>query len=131
MGEYVQHILSTSNKDKYIYISHEHKDHFDIDFLQSLKNRDFTILLANYSYPLVKHKLQELNYNCKNIVELENDVKYNLKDGFLVLFIIDTELNCDSAILVKSESHSFLNLNDCKIHDRLETIVKKYGEIDV
>jgi len=39
MGDYVQELLSTSPKNKYIYISHEHKDHFDIDFLQSLKNR--------------------------------------------------------------------------------------------
>ena len=33
MASFVQNILATSTKDKYLYISHEHRDHFDLDFL--------------------------------------------------------------------------------------------------
>ena len=160
MSDFVQAILSTSKKDKYIYISHEHKDHFDINFLQSLMARDFTLLLANFTYPLVKRQLDAINYSCKNRVLLNNNETYLLKDGLLVLFVVDTELNCDSAILVKSnsaqvcsatstnysssphppeirrelvrsESQSFLNINDCKINDQLERIVLTHGPIDV
>ena len=131
MADFVQHILSTSTKDKYIYISHEHKDHFDIPFLESLQSRNFTLLLANFSYPVIKRTLDSIHYHCKKMVLLNNEEPFQLKDGKLCLFIIDGELNCDSAILVKSESSSFLNINDCKIHDQLTCITKQYGPIDI
>ncbi len=131
MSGYVRSILSNSKKDKYIYISHEHQDHFDLEFLQSIKSIDCTIILANYTYPIVKIKLDEAHYNCKKIVLLNNEEKFFLKDGVIVLFIIDGELNCDSAILLKTHSQSFLNLNDCKVHDKLHYIVDKYGKVDV
>jgi UDP-MurNAc hydroxylase len=131
MADYVQNILMTSTKDKYIYISHEHKDHFDINFLQSLKSRDFTLLLANFSYQMVKKKLDDVNYQCHKIALLNDNENFVFKDGVLILFLIDTELNTDSAILIKSEGQSFLNINDCKIHDRLESIVNNYGAVDI
>lgn len=131
MGDYVQAILARSKKNKYIYISHEHQDHFDIKFLQSLTSRNFTILLANYSCPVVKNKLNEVNYRCNNIIFLNDNEKYTLRDAEIRLFIMDTELNCDSAILVQTESNSFLNINDCKIYDRLENIKSAHGNIDI
>jgi UDP-MurNAc hydroxylase len=129
MAAYVQSVVETSKKDKYIYISHEHKDHFDINFLNTLKNRDFTVILANFFHPIVKEALT--NYNCKNIVLLNNQEEFILKDASIILFTIDAELECDSAILVKSAGQSFLNLNDCKLHEELKSIVIKHGKIDV
>jgi len=131
MGDDVQAILTRSKKNKYIYISHEHQDHFDIKFLQTLISRNFTILLANYSCQIVKNKLNEVNYHCNDIILLNDNEKYTLKDAEIRLLIMDTELNCDSAILVKDESHSFLNINDCKIYDRLENIKNTHGNIDI
>ena len=40
-------------------------------------------------------------------------------------------MNRDSAILVYSDGHCFLNLNDCKLHDQLKDIKKENGHIDV
>lgn len=131
LGDYIHDLLDTTKKDKYIYISHEHKDHFDIDFLKSLKNRDFTLLLAAFVYPVIKNFLFKNKYLCKDIVSLKDNEKFQFKDGFLTLFLLDMELDCDSAILVKTKSRTFLNLNDCKIHERLDTIVKAYGPIDI
>lgn len=127
----IQEKLKGSKKNKYVYISHEHQDHFDISFLTSLKNREFTLLLANYDTPRVKQKLDEINYTCNEIILLNHEEPYPLVDGVITLFIVDTEINCDSAILVESETSRFLNLNDCKLHDKLDFIVKKYGLIDV
>ena len=131
LAEDVQKILSNSQKQKYIYISHEHRDHFDIEFLQTLQNRDFILLIANFSCPTIKLELDKINYQCKKIILLNDNECFQLADGELRLFIVDFELNCDSAILIKTSNHSFLNLNDCKIYDRLNNIITEHGAIDV
>lgn len=131
MAGFVQSCLLNSNKDKYIYISHEHRDHFDIAFLQSLQARDFTFLLANFSHPCIKLELSAIDYQCKKIVILNDNEPFSLADSELRLFIVDTELNCDSAILFKHGPYQFLNLNDCKIHDRLPAIVSEHGHINI
>lgn len=131
LAEAIQTLFSESKKEKFIYISHEHRDHFDIAFLESLKNRDFTLLLANFAHPTVKLELEQRHYQCKKIMMLNDNEPFSFGDGTLVLFILDTELNCDSAILVQTAAGRFLNLNDCKIHDRLQSIVEEYGDIDV
>ncbi len=127
----IQHILASSPKEKYIYISHEHQDHFDIHFLQSLKTRTFTLLLANFDHAVIKQQLDDIQYQCDAIVLLNHEEAYPFKDGVLRLFIMDTEMNCDSAILVQSESNTFLNINDCKMHDSLHVVTTQYGPIDV
>lgn len=130
LADYVQELLATSSKEKYIYISHEHKDHFDPLFLNSLRSRDFTILLANFQRSIVKAALEKSNYQCKKIISLNDDEEFNFADGSLHLFVIDAELG-DSAILVKNSGKSFFNLNDCQIHDRLGAIVRKHGHADI
>ncbi len=130
-ANYVQQLLSCSKKDNYIYISHEHRDHFDIDFLQSLSIRNFTFLLADFSYPSIKMELENLHYVCQKIILLKDNEPLYLQDTEIRLFLVDTELNCDSAILIKHESYSFLNLNDCKIYDRLPNIVHEHGNVDI
>ncbi|MCR9192129.1 MAG: Rieske 2Fe-2S domain-containing protein [Gammaproteobacteria bacterium] len=131
MADIVRSLLSSSDKDKYIYISHEHKDHFDIDFLTSLPNRDFTLVLADFYHSIVKQDLAAINYECKDIISLKNDESLPFKDGSMTLFVIDMELDADSAILVQSDSGTFLNLNDSKPHDQLHAIAEKYSPIDV
>jgi UDP-MurNAc hydroxylase len=132
LAQIVIDLFNTSDKEKYIYLSHEHKDHFDPVFLQSLENRDFTFILAKFQHPIVKDILDHMNYECKKIIELKDKEDLVFKDGSsLTMFVIDSELECDSAVLVKADSNTFLNINDCKINERLEIITKEYGPIDV
>ena len=49
----------------------------------------------------------------------------------MTLYLDDSELDRDSAILVAADGRSFLNMNDCKIHDRLPAIRQNAGDIDV
>ena len=44
----IQEKLQDATKDRYLYISHEHKDHFDLSFLNSLPARDFTLIVPHY-----------------------------------------------------------------------------------
>lgn len=127
----VQDLLNKTTKERYIYISHEHQDHYDISFLQSLRSRDFTLLLAQFKYSIIKDELNRLAYTCKNIVELNHEELYMTPDCSIVLFTLDNQIACDSAILVQDKDHTFLNMNDCKINDRLASISDRYGPIDV
>lgn len=132
MAQYVRDLFNTTDKKKYIYISHEHKDHFDQQFLESLENRDFVLILAKFHHPIVKNNLLNAQYHCKEIIELEDRERLDFQDGSsLTMFSIDAELECDSAVLVKTKSKTFLNLNDCKLHERLPEITQDYGPINV
>ena len=129
MAAIVLEQFEASSKDKYIYISHEHKDHFDIEFLKSIQTRNFKIILANFQHSVVHETLDQLGYQCQQIITLNDDESLTLQDGWLKLFLVDAELDCDSAILVKTNSGCFLNVNDCKIYDRLTAIAEQYGPI--
>lgn len=129
MGAYVQEKLKHTHKERYLYISHEHKDHFDLKFLESLENRDFTIVVAKFR----REELREVlgHYKCKQLISLEDNEALAFADGFMKLYLIDSEINRDSAILVKTANQAFLNLNDCKLMERLPAIVEQEGPIDV
>lgn len=131
LAESVQQTMESTSKEKYIYISHEHTDHFDLSFLQSLRSRDFTVILANFYRPVVRNALLSSNFVCKAIVNLNTEEEYLLPDGSIRLFLVDAEVDCDSAILLKSGTKSFLNLNDCKVHEKLGHIAETYGRVDV
>ena len=51
--------------------------------------------------------------------------------GSITLYLDDSELNRDSAMLVKAGGRSFLNLNDCRIIDALPGIARDEGAPDV
>lgn len=131
MADYVLQDFEDSPKDKFIYISHEHKDHFDMAFLNRLQKRNFKFILANFHRSIVKETLKEEHYQCEDIISLDYDGEVHLKDGSIRLFMLDAEIDCDSAILVKTKTRSFLNLNDCKLHEKLPKINRLYGPIDV
>ena len=40
LADEMQRLLTESPKEKFIYISHEHRDHFDIHFLNSTRHKD-------------------------------------------------------------------------------------------
>lgn len=129
LAAYVQEKLQDSTKERFIYISHEHKDHFDIGFLSSLQSREFTFIIPRFRRAELRSALA--NIQCKGIIACTNNQEIPIPGGFLKLYLDDSEINRDSAILVKSEGKSFLNLNDCKLYDQLTRIKHEEGVIDV
>ena len=67
------------------------------------------------------------------MVALEDKVKYSTDSLDFYLFLDDNELNRDSGIgLVDNKfKTTILNLNDCKIYDRIPEIVETIGSIDI
>ena len=115
----------------YIYISHEHKDHFDVEFLSILlkEKPNAVFLIPNFRSKIFLRELESLRPH--RIIELSNNENYKAHEIDVHLFMDESGINHDSGILVKAGGNSFLNLNDCKIFDRCQYIKNKFGTIDV
>ncbi len=125
----VREKLSTDARQKFLYISHEHRDHFDPDFLASLPTRDITVILGKFGRTALRDAIAGLGF--QRIAVLADGDKLPLPGGYARVWTVDQGVNRDSALLVRLGQHSFLNLNDCKIHDRLDQVVQEEGRIDV
>jgi len=128
LADLVQQKVLDKSKDRYIYISHEHKDHFDIEFLNSLIAREFTFLVPAFRRSALRDQLA--TSQSKGVVACHDGQVLPIADGYVALYLDDSELNRDSAILVKGDGSSFLNMNDCKLHDRLADIVSEHGDVE-
>ncbi|MBV9172736.1 MAG: MBL fold metallo-hydrolase, partial [Chloroflexi bacterium] len=124
----VQQKMAQPGRRKYVYISHEHKDHFDLPFLESLEARDFTLLVGRFQRRELENSLS--SYACVGLLACEDGERIPIPGGYIKLFLDDSGLNRDSGILVKAGDGSFLNLNDCKIYDRLQSVIDNDGPID-
>lgn len=127
----IQNKIKTTEKQIFIYISHEHKDHFDIDFLSSIEAYSFQYLIPKFRKKTLYNTIQ--NFSEKEILLVKDNQEFFTTDLRIKIYVDDAELNRDSAILVESlQTHKkFLNLNDCKIYDRLHQIKKEENHIDV
>ncbi len=127
MAEFVRAKLADDGRERFVYVSHEHKDHYDLDFLESLPDRDFTLVVAHFRRPELRETLG--SYRCKGLVSLRDGERLHVPGGFLTLLLDDKELNRDSAALLEIDGHRFLNLNDSKVHDRLGEVVRAHGDV--
>ena len=132
-NEHVKNIILdklNSNKEIYIYISHEHMDHFDPTFLKSIQNKNKNI---NFIIPKFKRTFLEdwfSNYICKKKFFLKDKEELILnKNVKITLFVEDCEMNRDSGILILMDKKVIYNGNDCKYHNIKQ--IKKYGDVDI
>ena len=129
LSAFVQEQLGRSDKAKFVYISHEHEDHYDRAFLDSLTHREFTLIIPRYRRPSFRKAISD--YRCKEIAVVPDGEAFPIPGGELKLFLDDSELNRDSALFVRADGQTFLNLNDCRVFDRLRKISEAEGAIDV
>ena len=127
-----EHQLEVLNKTTHIWISHEHPDHFSIQFFKKfsyqINERKIKILFQKTKDKRVVQFLKSLSieyFELKNNINLKLDESFSvtcLKDGFY-----------DSALLVINKNEKILNLNDCDVTDsnKAKEIFFKTGEVDV
>lgn len=125
----VQEKLADSSKSRYLYLSHEHKDHYDQAFLDSIQCRDFTVVIPRFHRPALASAMA--GYGCRDVVLAGDQEVVPVRGGTLKLYLDDSELNRDSAMLLAADGQKFLNLNDCRINDALPAISRAEGRIDV
>jgi UDP-MurNAc hydroxylase len=129
LASLVREKLSTPGKQRFVYVSHEHHDHFDPPFLSSLPNKDLTYVLPHFQRAALRSAVSQ--YNPKSLITCAHGQEVAIPGGYLKLYLQDSGLSRDSGILVKINNHSFLNLNDCKLYDELPSIVHDQGPISV
>lgn len=125
----VHELLRDAQRATYIYVSHEHQDHLDIDFLNNLPSRRFSLLLPAFSRPDLVARFS--NYQCKERIFFHHRQQVPIPGGSLNFYVDDSHLNRDSAILMRAGGSAFLNMNDCKLFDAIPGIVHEQGTINV
>jgi UDP-MurNAc hydroxylase len=121
--------LQDPRRPIFLYVSHEHQDHLDIEFLNSLPARRFTLLLPAFSRSVLMSRFSD--YVCEDLIFFHHKQEMQVPGGFLKLYLDDSQVNRDSAILMKAGGTAFLNLNDCKLFDTLPEIIREEGPIKV
>jgi UDP-MurNAc hydroxylase len=121
--------LALKKPAKFVYISHEHQDHYDRTFLDTLQERDFSVVIPRFRRPSFRRALAD--YRCKELITLLDGESLAFPGGEIKLYLDDSELNRDSALFIRADGETFLNLNDCRIFDRMREVAAKEGAVDV
>ena len=110
------------SKKSYIFISHEHQDHFDEKFL-SVVPKHTSIIIPNYMDKNFRNQVLEM---FENVIELSQNKEYEIDNEIKISLIIkDIGISHDAAILIKTKNYVFFNQNDCKVFDKLHLINEK------
>jgi UDP-MurNAc hydroxylase len=99
----------------YLYVSHEHPDHFDPPTLRQL-DKDVHVIIANYKRKRFRDRLAALGFHRITEVDFGQDFRCNGTGLTLRLIPPDRQWD-DSAILVKDPTTTVLNVNDCHLDD--------------
>jgi UDP-MurNAc hydroxylase len=99
----------------YLYISHEHPDHFDPPTLRQL-DKDVHVIIADFKRKRFRERLQALGFRRISEVDFGQEFRCN-GSGLTVRLIPPDRAWDDSAILVKDGTTTVLNVNDCHLDD--------------
>lgn len=128
MNEIILNKINNTTKIIFIYISHEHLDHFDPIFLRSIENRNINIIFPKFNRTYLEDWFE--NYTCNKKYVLSDQEEVIIDNLFkFTLFVEDCEMNRDSGILIKMDEFVLYDGNDCKYHDI--DLIGKYGSVDV
>jgi UDP-MurNAc hydroxylase len=99
----------------YLYVSHEHPDHFDPPTLRQL-DKDVHVIIANFKRKRFRDRLAALGF--KRITEVDFGRDFQCNGSGLTLRLIPPDRPWDdSAILVRDPETTVLNVNDCHLDD--------------
>lgn len=103
-------------KIDYLYISHEHPDHFDPPTLERL-DKGVEVIIARFQRKRFRERIERVGFT--NITELDYHEDYTPPGSPMTFRLIAPDRAWDdSAILVRDDKHVILNVNDCHLDDR-------------
>jgi UDP-MurNAc hydroxylase len=100
----------------YVYVSHEHPDHFDAATLRRLP-RDQKILLPEFTSGVLRARFEELGFH--NFVVMPFGARLQLSTDTAITCLRSDLVWEDSAVVVESGGTTLFNMNDCKLGDGL------------
>lgn len=116
----------------FIWLSHEHPDHFSVPFFlkysELIQSNGIKIL---FQHTKDKRVLDFLKNKKFNITEIKSGSSYNICKNFSIK--IQNIDFYDSALIVEVDGETIINLNDCPF-DNLKTLnqfANKYGPADI
>ena len=120
-NEYLKYLEKTD----YIYVSHEHPDHFSPAFfldknIKSLIVKNNTKILFQETKD--KRVVNFLKKNGYEVIEVLNNSFVSLKNNIKIKIIKFGYV--DSALIVEGSKHKILNLNDCPLNEAAD--IKKF-----
>jgi len=112
-NEALLHHISTIKKAKFIWLSHEHSDHFSVPFLIGLKKRgeQVTFLFQKTLDGRVAKFIRKLGFQV-----IESNDSLEMVDSELSIVTFPFQ-GGDSYCLTIWKNYSILNINDCVIAD--------------
>tara|TARA_B100000795_G_C22800451_1_gene441603 strand:+ start:2192 stop:3697 length:1506 start_codon:yes stop_codon:yes gene_type:complete len=123
--------ISNSDRNLFIYISHEHEDHFCEYTLKNItKTKKVTFVIPDFEEKSFENTIKKNFKNNNNFLVIKDKKTKVLEDFEITIFVDDNGINHDSAILFKNKEFTFFNQNDCKIFDRLDDVIKINDKID-
>ena len=129
-NEYLKYLEKTD----YIYVSHEHPDHFSPAFFLD-KNIKSLIVKNNTKILFQETKDRRVvNFLKKNgyeVIEVLNNSYVSLKNNIKIKIIKFGYV--DSALIVEGSKHKILNLNDCPLNEvaDIKKFKNKHGNFDL
>jgi len=129
-NEYLKYLEKTD----YIYISHEHPDHFSPAFFLD-KNIKSLIVKNNTKILFQETKDRRvINFLKKNgyeVIEVLNNSYVTLKNNIKIKIIKFGYV--DSALIVEGSKHKILNLNDCPLNEvaDIKKFKNEHGNFDL
>ena len=133
-NEEVIKFLKNSCKEIYIWISHEHSDHFNIPFIKSLKSLNLKPIFL-FHQTVDKRVFNYLKNNNFNVYECINGKIFYIDSNLKLITYRYSRL--DSLCITNFYNLNILNLNDCVIknQEQAQKIYSKfpseYKNIDI
>ena len=118
----IQEVLEKTN---YIYISHEHPDHFSIKFFKDydneIKKRKIKILFQKTRDKRVEKLLIKKNFD---VIILKNQEETQISENIFVR--IFKQGHMDSGLLIETDQYYHININDCEFFEHELNRIKKH-----
>ena len=123
--------IKTIESVDYLWISHEHPDHFHFPTLKSFSDefkQKVTVLFQEKHTDRIPKALKKLGF--ANIVTLKHRQKYELSDG---LFFYNYQVgHLDSSLAIFNSESTVLNVNDCTISPSdCDIILRDISKVDI
>jgi L-ascorbate metabolism protein UlaG (beta-lactamase superfamily) len=107
----------------YLYVSHEHPDHFDPPTLAQL-DKNVHVVIANYKRKRFRDRIAALGFRRISEIDYETDFACG-SEGLTVRLIGPDRPWDDSSILLRQNGTTVLNVNDCHLS---ESTLRRVGE---
>jgi L-ascorbate metabolism protein UlaG (beta-lactamase superfamily) len=110
-----------------VFVSHQHRDHFDEEFLALLPPTTPVYIVEGRPQLLGQMQAAKLN-----VVELPSNQPFDLGGGVNCFGVLHEYNGIDSAIAISNGSFTVYHGNDCFLsNDRLSLVKEQYANIDV